>query len=1045
MNNNCMDNFIVLEASAGSGKTHNLAKRYISLLLNFDLSKTKPPLNNILALTFTNKATIEMKERIIKYLKQIALKQDVKDILSDVNVQKSKIPTNADIAVNNIIENFDHFNVRTIDSFINLIIKACALKLGIAPNYQIIDSYEDYIDYSIDSFLDKSFENKEIQSVLDGFFEQFLIDSSSWKIRQNICDNFKKLYKKEVTKKIVEIKAITQYFPKMQKFNSDFIKICEDILKEENIEELIGKRIKIKDYSEDIVSGKKILSKDGPSTFFSKDQVQYLKAVKEHQHSEILETALVKGKKLLTEYMEFKSEHYYNNYIKMFDYILKEFDLRSKIDSVMFLQDINKQVSKIFNEKSLAPEIYLSLSNNFTDFLIDEFQDTNQVQWQTLKLIVAENLANNGSFFYVGDKKQAIYGFRGGDYKIFDVPQIEFSMYDPKLKVLDTNYRSSKAIVDFNNQLYSKDNIVKLLNYIEEDKGLNNSDKYYKEIVKVFENSEQKCNKTESGYVEISYKEYSEKEDFDEIVKKYLYDTIDDIHKRFSNKDITVICRKNKEIEKIGKWLLEKNIDIESFQTLNIINSQIIKDLFCALEFFNMPLDNIAFVSFITSKMFLQVTSLSKDEIFNFINSISLESKTKVVFYTEFRKKYPQIWKDYIEEFFNRSGFVAVYEMAVSLIAKYKIIDNFKDYTNIIYRFLEIICEFEKTNQGLQNFIDYFKNFDKNKRNENFFIKVPSSNAIKITTMHKSKGLEFNVVIMPYFYMEQMSDTDNAFTVENKTEVSFLNINQTMTAYSQYLKDFYYEKYFKNISNELNGLYVSTTRAVYEFYGLILHKHSQKKKDYIEVFIDENKRIFGKKESVNIVSKEQDSEIINNIAISSTPIKDIVDIINDSSLEIYGKKHKDILLNGKIIHYALSQIKTVNSQNLQSVTDSAVEKTKVVYSNNDTSGLKRKLLSLLSDANILKLFDETNTVFNEKEYVDKFGNTIRIDKIIIKQNSVDIVDFKSSIYDKEYINNQMKKYVETVKGIYTNKQINCYVLDIENVVLHEFNDNTGIE
>ena len=1040
------DKFIVLEASAGSGKTHNLAKRYISLLLNFDSSKTKPPLNNILALTFTNKATVEMKERIIKYLKKISLQQDVKDVLSAVNVPKSQIPKNAYMAVNNIIENFDHFNVRTIDSFINLIIKACALKLGIAPSYQIIDSYEDYIDYSIDVFLDKSFENEQIKAVLDGFLEQFLIDSSSWQIRGNISDTFKKLYKKEVTKKIVETKEQAEYFSKINMFNSQFIKICEELLKVKNIEELIGKKIKIRAYAEDIVSGKKTLSKDGPSSFFYKEEIKYLSGISQDQHSKQLEDVLVQGRNFIKKFFEFKSKHYYNNYIKMFDYILKEFESRSKIDSVMFLQDINKQVTKIFGEKSLAPEIYLSLSNNFTDFLIDEFQDTNQVQWQTLKLIVSENLANEGSFFYVGDKKQAIYGFRGGDYKIFDVPQIEFSMYNPKLNVLDTNYRSSKAIVDFNNQLYSKENITKLLNYIEQDKKLTDGNKYYKEIVKVFENSEQKCNKTESGYVEISYKEYVEKDEVDEIVKQYLYDTIDDIHKRFSNKDITIICRKNDEIEKIGKWLLEKNIDIESFQTLNIINSQIIKDLFCALEFFNMPLDNIALVSFITSDIFLKITSLSKEEMFKFINSISIESKNKLVFYTEFRKKYPQIWKDYIEEFFNRAGFVAVYEMAVSLIAKYKIIENFKDYTNIIYRFLEIICDFEKTNQGLQNFIDYFKNFEKNERNEKFFIKVPSSNAIKITTMHKSKGLEFNVVIMPFFYMKQMSDRDNIFSVETETEVSFLNITQDMTSFSQYLRDVYYEKYFKNISNELNGLYVSTTRAVYEFYGLILHKNTKEnKKSYIEILIDEDKRIFGKKENLAVACEDQDSEIVNNIEISSTPIKDIVDIINDSSLEIYGKKHKDILLNGKIIHYALSQIKTFNLQNLQTVIDSAVEKTQVVYSGNDISGLKNKLLSLLSDNKISNLFDETNTVFNEKEYVDKFGNTIRIDKIIIKQNSIDIVDFKSSIYDKEYINNQMKKYVETLKSIYTNKQINCYVLDIENVVLHEFNINTGIE
>jgi ATP-dependent exoDNAse (exonuclease V) beta subunit len=207
----------------------------------------------------------------------------------------------------------------------------------------------------------------------------------------------------------------------------------------------------------------------------------------------------------------------------------------------MFLQDINKQVSKVFHEENLAPEIYLRLSNNFTDFLIDEFQDTNQIQWQTLKLIVEENLSKGGSFFYVGDKKQAIYGFRGGDYKIFDVPQIEFANYNPKLTILDTNFRSCKAIVDFNNSLYSQENITKLLNYIGKDKGLNDTTKYCKGIIEVFKDSKQKCNTTKSGCVEISYKEYNENDNVDEIVKKYLYETIDDITKRFSYKDITII------------------------------------------------------------------------------------------------------------------------------------------------------------------------------------------------------------------------------------------------------------------------------------------------------------------------------------------------------------------------------------------------------------------------------------------------------------------------------------------------------------------------
>ena len=1034
-------NFISVEASAGSGKTHNLAKRYISLLLNFDSSKTTPPLNNILALTFTNKATVEMKERIMKYLKKISLEQDVKDVLTSVNLPKSKIPSNAGVAVNNIIKNFEHFNVKTIDSFINLIIKACSLKLGVSPNYQILDSYDDYIDYSIDAFLDKSFENNNIKNDLDCFFEQYIIDStSSWNIRRNISETFKKLYKKEVTKKFVEMKKKIKYSEEIPKLNSDFVKVCEKISRIKNI-----KKITIhyfSNYVEEVVSGKKSLYTGKITAYFSKNELPY-KKISPDQHSAEFEELFFEGKKIIQSFMEFKAKHYYDNYVKMFDSILKEFEIRTKIDSVMFLQDTNKQVSKVFHEESLAPEIYLRLSNNFTDFLIDEFQDTNKIQWQTLKLIVEENLSKGGTFFYVGDKKQAIYGFRGGDYKIFDVPQIEFANYNPQCLLLDTNYRSCKAIVDFNNSLYSQNNITKLLEYIGEDQKLSDIKKYCEGIVEIFKDSQQKSIRKDSGYVEISYKEYSE-EEIDEIVKKYLYETVEDVNKRFSNKDITIICRTNKEIEKVGKWLLEKNIDIESFQTLNIVNSQIIKELFSSLQFFNMPIDNIAFVSFITSDIFLKATGLNKEEIFEFVTDNCIETKSDVHIYIQFRTTYSQIWKDYIEDFFNMAGFVAVYEMVVSFISKYKIIENFKEYSNVIYRFLEIIRDFEKDNQGLQNFIDFFKDFKKNEKNEKFYIKVSSSNAIKITTIHKSKGLEFNVVIMPYFYIEQPS-ADNIFSVENEKEISFLRITKEMKDYSEYLKDIYFEKYFKNMSEELNGLYVATTRAVCEFYGLITHKKTESKKSYIEIFLEENKRLFGKKEKINLQSKNEDEELLNNTEIFSTQLNDIVDIINDSSIEIYGKKHKDILLSGKIVHYALSQIESFNFENLQSKIEDAVKKTQAVYSNQDTGFLKEKILALLSNKNIADLFNESNVIFNEKEYVDKSGNTIRVDKIIIKSNCVCVVDFKSSIYDKEYINNQMNKYVEILKEVYADKQVQCVVIDLENIVLHNFNDNMGIE
>ena len=211
------------------------------------------------------------------------------------------------------------------------------------------------------------------------------------------------------------------------------------------------------------------------------------------------------------------------------------------------------------------------------------------------------------------------------------------------------------------------------------------------------------------------------------------------------------------------------------------------------------------------------------------------------------------------------------------------------------------------------------------------------------------------------------------------------------------------------------------------------------------MFIDENNRRFGTKEKILSKSSNEDEEVIKNINLTPTELHDIVDIINDSSIEIYGKKHKDILLNGKIIHYALSQIETFNSKNLQSKIEKSIEKTQLVYPDQDLTKFKEKLSSLLSNKEIADLFDEQNVVFNEKEFVDKFGNTIRTDKITVKEKEVCIVDFKSSIYDKEYINNQMKNYIEILKEIYTDKEVTCYIVDIENEKLCAFNTDTGIE
>ena len=144
------------------------------------------------------------------------------------------------------------------------------------------------------------------------------------------------------------------------------------------------------------------------------------------------------------------------------------------------------------------------------------------------------------------------------------------------------------------------------------------------------------------------------------------------------------------------------------------------------------------------------------------------------------------------------------------------------------------------------------------------------------------------------------------------------------------------------------------------------------------------------------------------------------------------------MLKGQIIHYALSLIETFNLLTLSDVIKDSIYQVLITYPNEDVNWLENVLTQLLLNEKISCFFCEQNEVINEKEFVDKFGNTIRIDKLVIKQDSIDIIDFKSSIYDEQNIKKQLIHYKSVVEDIYSKKQVNTYVIDIENNMVVEF-------
>ena len=438
---------VIVEASAGTGKTYELAKRYIQLILN------TPPRNqistdNILAITFTNKATKEMKERILELLKRMALNclspQEEKTILPFLNTDKEKIREKASKIIDELIKNYSLFQVQTIDSFINTILLSSALKIDRSANFKIKKEYTKYLSYSLDTTIDEAKKDKRLLKIFEEFIEYYLFieNQSSWFPRQNILNTIKFLFS-------------------LNNYNGyDFV--IHDIPNSEILE------TKFKLYN----TIKKLT--DGANKKLSKSILKFIEENDRHFNIKNLPPSLLKGNciagkekkkvsNLIRKLAEMEAYKTFSPYIKLFLIVLKELYKIAQKEDVLFLEELNKKTYMLINKEIGMPELYYRMSMRFYHYLIDEFQDTSLLQWLNLKPMVEDSLSSGGTLFYVGDRKQAIYRFRGGEARLFDDIKQEFKHFNPKIRFLKKNWRSQKEIVEFNNEVFSSQNLERAL------------------------------------------------------------------------------------------------------------------------------------------------------------------------------------------------------------------------------------------------------------------------------------------------------------------------------------------------------------------------------------------------------------------------------------------------------------------------------------------------------------------------------------------------------------------------------------------------------
>ncbi|MFA5304688.1 MAG: UvrD-helicase domain-containing protein [Candidatus Omnitrophota bacterium] len=1029
---------VVVEASAGSGKTFALAKRYLQLIVSPVSSPQEILLRNILAITFTNKATIEMKERILELLKKIALEkftstEEEKDILGSLGLPLKDLSKKCQLIVDELIKHYNFFQVQTIDSFINAILSGCALNIDRSANFQIKNDYSQYLAYCFDLTLDAALTDKEIYDLLEDFLQHYLFveNRNGWFPKEDILKLIESLFQlsNRHAGAFIPYKGETSDLIKKRKYIYELIKELSLNFPEglnANAIRSINNFLKHNNNIFDIADLPICLS------------VNKVPMNKEKDCEESFERKWKKIYKELTELIEFDAIIAYNPYIRLFHKFIYFFRLVSRKEDILFLEELNRKAHLLFSEDLGLPELYYRLATRFRHYLIDEFQDTSRLQWRNLEMMVEDALSTGGSLFYVGDKKQAIYRFRGGESRLFDLVKNNFSSrFNVISKHLTNNWRSQKAIVEFNNEIFSKENLRKAIVGcgMAQDLGQENIN----EVLDVFKDSSQSYQDTnQEGFVSVERIVGKTKQQNYDAVKLKLLTLIKELRTRFNYEDIAILARGNDEVELLSEWLLRERIPVESEKTLSISENHLVKEIISLLHFLNSPIDDLSFCSFVLGELFSAASKLTKAQITDFIFTLHKEDKTRDIFslYLEFRNHYPQIWQVYFEELFKNVGFISPYELTIAIYSRFEVFKNFPNHQAFFMKLLELIKSKEADYVGLGQFLSYLESASI----DDLYVDATHSDSIKVLTIHKSKGLEFAVAIVPFLRIDISPEsggkgTSSYITENDDDNLTLVRITKIHRQYSKTLKAIYGQNYKKACIDELNNIYVALTRPKYELYIFIPERSSNANNKALN-FIPKDIVTRGRRVKYSMRKKDKQSLIV---AIPSSNYKDWISSLQNEFRGLTSISLKEKILEGNIMHTVLSKVGNCINCDLDKIIEQAFLFAKDTYPEvYDFSKYLQKLTGIITKNEFKEFFYiEKGSIFCEKEIANNFGDLKRIDRLIIKEKDIYVIDYKSSEDQEGQYIKQITEYINILKDIHPQHTIKGFLLYMDTMAIKQ--------
>lgn len=809
----------VYKASAGSGKTFTLATEYIRLLVENPQSY-----RNILAVTFTNKATEEMKMRILSQLYGIWKELPESDnylanIQERTGLEPRIIRERSGMALSNLTHNYNYFRVETIDTFFQSVLRNMARELDLTTNLRIgLNDYQ-VEELAVDQLIeDLTTTDVMLQWILKYIMEN-ISDDKTWnvitqikKFGQNIFKDYYKEVSTTLNQKMSEEGFFDNYTTRLRELRKaaeeHMMEIGEsffDTLESEGIaiDDLSNKqrgiasffnKIRRGDFDPGIVNTTVTNHLVNPEKWCAKTHPKREQIIQlaETTLGDILRYAVDAREQQWKIYQSANLTLRHLNQLRLLSSIEQKVRELNETDNRFLLSDTQQLLHSLI-DGSDSPFIFEKIGTQLEHVMIDEFQDTSTIQWQNFKVLLTETMSHeNGSNLIVGDVKQSIYRWRSGDWRLLNGIEHQFNQMLMEIKSLSTNYRSTRRVIKFNNIFFRHAAEI-------EYQALGELECTEREqLQKAYADVEQKVpeNRPDEGKVIINL---LPSEDYQQAVLQNVVDSVQElINNGVEQKDIAILVRINNQIPLIAQYFLEHlpEVNVVSDEAFRLDASSAVCLMVQALQLLIHPDDILTKASIVKTWLCsIQGRQMNDNEYMIAGNNLD----------------------DYLPEayiaHFDELSTLPLYELAEKIYSIFEL-HRIEGQGAYLCAFYDQLADFVNQNTtDIQSFL--------NEWNESLYKKTIQSdeaNGIRLISIHKSKGLEFDHVIIPFCDWTLEKQTDNIIWCQPQ-EAPFSDLPIVPIDYSQnkligtiYEQDYLHE-HLQNTVDNLNLLYVAFTRA----------------------------------------------------------------------------------------------------------------------------------------------------------------------------------------------------------------------------------------